>query len=265
MEKQNIAPSSNDDYENAAFLNTSYLKNADSETTRRRNYIYLTLFNLFIFTLSMLSLICAVMSQKDNSSHSAAKLMDQFDIFSPAMHEVEYSHVKYELPKPLNSSKYVGTTEEVEMAWMDIAYLPDQMVSKSDFHKLRKPTDAMQVTDPSTGETGYRVGIEVFHQLHCLNLLRMSTYPDHYKTISWSDTNDAPEKVREHLDHCIEILRINLMCLSDVNVFTFQPTKEEGKQGMGGYWPDYESEHVCRNFDHIKDWARANAVPDADV
>jgi ABC-type transport system involved in multi-copper enzyme maturation permease subunit len=122
MEKQNIAPSSNDDYENAAFLNTSYLKNADSETTRRRNYIYLTLFNLFIFTLSMLSLICAVMSQKDNSSHSAAKLMDQFDIFSPAMHEVEYSHVKYELPKPLNASKYVGTTEEVEMAWMDIAY-----------------------------------------------------------------------------------------------------------------------------------------------
>lgn len=117
-----MAPSSNDDYENAAFLNTSHLKNADSETTRRRNYIYLTLFNLFIFTLSMLSLICAVMSQKDNSGHSAAKLMDQFDIFSPAMHEVEYSHVKYELPKPLNSSKYVGTTEEVEMAWMDIAY-----------------------------------------------------------------------------------------------------------------------------------------------
>jgi hypothetical protein len=77
--------------------------------------------------------------------------------------------------------------------------VPDQMVSKSDFPKLKKPDDAMQVTDPNTGETGYRVGIEVFHQLHCLNLLRMSTYPDHYKTISWSDTNDAPEKVREHL------------------------------------------------------------------
>jgi hypothetical protein len=137
MEKQNIAPSSNDDYENAAFLNTSYLKNADSETTRRRNYIYLTLFNLFIFTLSMLSLICAVMSQKDNSSHSAAKLMDQFDIFSPAMHEVEYSHVKYELPKPLNSSKYVGTTEEVEMAWMDIAYRKISFTSHPQIARLR--------------------------------------------------------------------------------------------------------------------------------
>ena len=120
MEKRNLAASSNDDYENAAFLNTSYLK--DSDVTWRRNYVYLTLFNLFIFTLSMLSLICAVMSQKDNSGHMAAKLMDQFDIFSPAMHEVEYSHTKYSLPKPLNASKYVGTTEEVENAWMDIAY-----------------------------------------------------------------------------------------------------------------------------------------------
>ena len=120
MEKQTLAASSNDDYENAAFLNSSYLK--ESDNTKRRNYIYLTLFNLFIFTLSILSLICAVMSQKDSSSHSAAKLMDQFDIFSPAMHEVEYSHVKYSLPKPLNVSKYVGTSEDVENAWMDIAY-----------------------------------------------------------------------------------------------------------------------------------------------
>ena len=120
MAKQTRTASSKDGYENAAFLNPSYLK--DSEATRRRNYVYLTLFNLFIFTLSMLSLICAVMSQKDSSGHTAAKLMGQFDIFSPAMHEVDYSHVKYELPKPLNASKYVGTTEEVEMAWMDIAY-----------------------------------------------------------------------------------------------------------------------------------------------
>jgi hypothetical protein len=73
------------------------------------------------------------------------------------------------------------------------------MISKADFPKLQKPADAMQVTDPKTGETGYRVGIEVFHQLHCLNLLRMSTYPEYYTKLWWSDTNDKPEKVRMHL------------------------------------------------------------------
>ena len=77
MEKHNT-DSSSDDYENAALLNSQYTK---KDGDRRRNYVWLTLANLFIFTLSMLSLICTVMSQKDSSGHSAAKLMDQFGIF----------------------------------------------------------------------------------------------------------------------------------------------------------------------------------------
>jgi hypothetical protein len=149
-----------------------------------------------------------------------------------------------------------------------------------DFPKLQKPEDSLKVTNPKTGETGYRVGLEVFHQLHCLNLLRMATYPNYYPKVSWSDMNDKPETVRSHLgtfivyclfasteqqlttnkDHCIEILRMNLMCLSDVNVFTFHDTP-----GRKGAWPDYESHHVCRNFDQIKQWANDNAMPYEDV
>jgi hypothetical protein len=77
--------------------------------------------------------------------------------------------------------------------------VPDQMVSTTSFPKLQKPDTAMRVTNPTTGESGYRVGIEVFHQLHCLNLLRMSTYPEYYTKLWWSDTNDEPGKVRAHL------------------------------------------------------------------
>jgi hypothetical protein len=71
------------DYESSSLLNTHYIK---QDAHRRRNYIYLTLFNLFIFTLSMLSLICAVMSQKDSSGNSAAKLMDEFGITCKSIH-----------------------------------------------------------------------------------------------------------------------------------------------------------------------------------
>jgi hypothetical protein len=38
------------------------------------------------------------------------------------MHEVEYEPVKFQLSNPLNSSKYVGITDDVENAWMDVAY-----------------------------------------------------------------------------------------------------------------------------------------------
>jgi hypothetical protein len=74
------------------------------------------------------------------------------------------------------------------------------LVRVEDFPKLQKPTDSSKVTDPKTGETGYRVGLGVFHQLHCLNLLRMSTYQD-YQTELWAGewTGTKPEDVRAHL------------------------------------------------------------------
>ena len=145
------------------------------------------------------------------------------------------------------------------------------MVSLKDFPTLDKPTDSLKVTDPKTGETGYRVGLEVFHQLHCLNLLRMSTYPNAYNESSWALINRVhigtflfmpPHlvvKANKRIDHCIEVLRVNLMCMADVNVFTFHEMP-----GKEGYWPDYESNHVCRNFDKIKDWAYENAVPEEE-
>jgi hypothetical protein len=46
------------------------------------------------------------------------------------------------------------------------------------------------------------------------------------------------------------------MCLSDINVFTFHEVP-----GRKGAWPQYESQHVCRNFDAIKKWANDHAMP----
>ena len=56
------------------------------------------------------------------------------------------------------------------------------------------------------------------------------------------------------------MLRMNLMCLSDINVFTFREVP-----GKKGAWPDYESHHVCRDFDAIRKWANDNGVPKADA
>lgn len=131
------------------------------------------------------------------------------------MNVVEYKEVDFKLPSPVNSSKYVGVSQDVNKAWLDIAYgtrekrtqlnyitndisVPDQMVTVEDFPKLNKPMDSLKVSDPKTGETGYRVGLEVFHQLQCLNLLRMSTYPEHYTKLQ-SDESSKPEEVRAYL------------------------------------------------------------------
>ncbi|KAF2122313.1 hypothetical protein BDV96DRAFT_640362 [Lophiotrema nucula] len=249
--------SSAGDNEKTSFLHDDSVN--QKESWIRRNMVLLTFFNLFLFMISALTLLCAVFSQSTTSIHSAAKLMDDFSIFSPAKHVVEYHKMKFDLASPLNSSKYVGTTNDVERAWKDIAYLPDQMIRLEDLPQLQKPEDSLKVIDPNTGETGYRVGLEVFHQLQCLDMLRMSTYPN-YSTRLWTEMSNKPEKVRAHLDECVETLRMSLMCHSDVHVFTFRDAPARGAAS-----PDYASHHVCRNFAGIRQWALDNAMPEQSV
>lgn len=81
MEKQSQNEVDYDDFkqedETTSFLNTNHIK----ETTRRKGMTYILLANLFIFTLSLLTLVCAVYSQRSQSVYSAARLMDEFGVF----------------------------------------------------------------------------------------------------------------------------------------------------------------------------------------
>ncbi|KAF1949551.1 hypothetical protein CC80DRAFT_540239 [Byssothecium circinans] len=231
--------------ENMSFLNTHYMK----EKAKRNGMKYLLLANLFVFTMSALTLICAIYMQHSKGTYIAAGLMDEFGVFSPAMNVVEYEQQHFKLASPINASEYVGTNAAVENAWKNIASLPDQMISTDDFPKLQKPADSLKVTDSKTGETGYRVGLEVFHQLQCLNILRLASYPEFASKLKGQDD-------RASLDECIEILRMNLMCQADVSVFTYH-----SMSGKKDAVADYESQHVCRNFDKIKQWANENAMP----
>lgn len=53
------------------------------------------------------------------------------------------------------------------------------------------------------------------------------------------------------------MLRMNLMCQSDVGLITFEMTDE-------GIWPDFSTWHTCRRFDNVLDWAMENAVANDD-
>lgn len=71
------------------------------------------------------------------------------------------------------------------------------MITREELDKLGLSPDAMKIVDPRTGKEGYRVGLEVFHQLHCLDLLRKYSYREHYT--SWGDVADDPDKLRLHM------------------------------------------------------------------
>jgi hypothetical protein len=56
----------------------------------------------------------------------------------------------------------------------------DQVITNEELEIIGMPKDHLRAIHPKTGVEGYRVGLEVFHQLHCVNLLRMVTYKEYY-------------------------------------------------------------------------------------
>ena len=70
-------------------------------------------------------------------------------------------------------------------------------MSTADINKLGMPTTHLKVDHPVTGEEGFRVGMEVFHQLHCINLLRRVTYKEYYEPLG-GEFGKGPEALQRH-------------------------------------------------------------------
>ncbi|KAM0541233.1 hypothetical protein ACHAPJ_013321 [Fusarium lateritium] len=178
---------------------------------------------------------------------------------APAESVADFQTVRYNITPALDLTEFVGYGPEVDQAWNHITYdVGDQMISRVELDRLGLDATSLTVKDPKTGHVGYRVGIQVFHQLHCLNLLRQETYKEYYSRMG-GDIDVEPEDLRGHLNHCIEILRTALMCQSDTGVFTFKYY-----EGFDGHWPDFSTLHTCRNFNAIREWAFQHAVAFGD-
>lgn len=110
--------------------------------------------------------------------------------------------------------------------------------------------------EADNGGGGYMASLEMFHQLHCLNFLRKWTYMEYYQGIDdfWKEENKF--HLREHTDHCIDMLRQVLMCQSDTGLVVFHWTKKVGSPS-----PYFSTSHRCRDPEQVLQWAHAIAKP----
>jgi len=82
MEKQTQNENEYDDFSSRGDETTGFLSQSHvTETARRKGMTYMLLGNLFVFIMSTLTLICAVYSQRSQSTYSAARLMDEFGVY----------------------------------------------------------------------------------------------------------------------------------------------------------------------------------------
>ncbi|CAJ2509895.1 Uu.00g057950.m01.CDS01 [Anthostomella pinea] len=203
--------------------------------------------SLTLFALSF----CANTAKMSDSAYT-----QRYSAWSPAASAVKYETQHFDLPA-VAEGPFMGKGDDVDAKWDYISDIGDTMISREEMLNLGlNPDISLAITDPE-GKPGYRVAVEVFHQLHCLNLLRQNLYKDYYAPMG-GDTAAPHHDLEGHLDHCIEALRQFVMCQGDVGVFSFNYPF-----GDGDPWPDYSTPHTCRNFESIRQWAVDHTIPQA--
>ncbi|KAH8669042.1 hypothetical protein BX600DRAFT_511086 [Xylariales sp. PMI_506] len=140
---------------------------------------------------------------------------------------------------------------EVDLAW-DNLYRENaiNLITEQEADQL-SPQTMRAPNDPDH----FVMGLSVFHQLHCLNLIRKSLYPEYYHNAS-SHGSDDVHHMEDHRSHCIELLRQVLVCASDTSVVTWRWVDE-----MDAALPLIYNEHTCRDFDQIREWAVEHRAP----
>ncbi|KAL9612137.1 MAG: hypothetical protein Q9167_003253 [Letrouitia subvulpina] len=205
--------------------------------------------SVIILILLAIGLIIAVLTHKPTD----LQCTKQLSMYSPAIEAVEYIDIDFD--DDFNSTNIFRgpPTPEREDAWFNMTYKHGVEVPMNQLAGLnRSEADHLKHVPEDVG-TGYAGILEVFHQLHCLNMIRMYTWwlVDKYPGIP-DGLSDNPLKNRMHVDHCIESLRIALQCWGDVTPLLIR------LGGPAGAKADFNTHHKCRNFDKIEEWIDNN-------
>ncbi|KIM98388.1 hypothetical protein OIDMADRAFT_167208 [Oidiodendron maius Zn] len=145
-------------------------------------------------------------------------------------------------------------SREVDEAWNALGLdLPPMLLTSEEAVKSGVSLDRVRVEEKDGGP-GYPVIVEGFHNIHCLNLLRQALYFNADKYHDWKEgawSNDE-ETLQKHIGHCVDMLRIVLMCTADTGVHPFVWAKNSNNGSIPPHvFPDFQRSHKCKNFDTI--------------
>ncbi|KAI1197114.1 hypothetical protein F5X97DRAFT_344061 [Nemania serpens] len=222
------------------------------------SYRRLTAFLSGAIVLLTTGLVVLLLTRKPTDAQCGAQL----SIWSPANEVIEY-----QLLEPNNSfaheSPYRGPpTPELESAWTKLWLHGSIRFPEDKLHLINRTVDLgnnRTLKSWHDGKGGYHGQLEVHHQLHCLNLIRQYTWRDWYRRhpeiVRMSgDMLSSDIESRMHTDHCIEALRLALMCHGDTtpSIGILDPKAPRGQMA------DFSPLLKCRDFDKIQEWSVEN-------
>lgn len=145
----------------------------------------------------------------------------------------------------------------VDAAWEELEAIRVFPITESQLRKLGKDPEVSVRFPPEygLGEDAYMAQLDMFHQIHCLSLLRMQAWKDFDHEATLRRTPYRPMHWA-HLSHCIDTLMKNLMCTASLDIVTFVWLELQEAP-----WPDFNVAHKCRSYDDVRKWQEEHAVP----
>ncbi|KAH8602871.1 hypothetical protein B0O99DRAFT_560560, partial [Bisporella sp. PMI_857] len=215
--------------------------------------IYATIFNLIILTFSLLLV---------HSSHQHAgmnSLLKATSFYSPILDRLEIKASVKQMNATLFPSSHPSIARqkpnpEADVIWREFELTRAIIISGEDVRRLGKdPETAAKFEDAywHFGDDAYIGQLDVFHQLHCLNVLRKLLYPAYYN----NTPQRHPELYYAHYDHCVDVLYQNIICTTntDLNTMNWMETQHHP-------FPDFSINHQCRDFGALVAWRKENSV-----
>ena len=169
---------------------------------------------------------------------------------------------------------------EVDAAWDLISAESSSIVTISRAEALALGRDPEIIVkspeDWGMGDNAYPAQIDVFHEIHCLDILRkemvstnldlcelmkkltdLAQYWDYYFRPEYGNPEDAHYLHVRHKRHCLRIVLRTIMCNVDVDIVTHNWYR-------GTYRPiaDFENPRTCWNFEGLLQWSQDHAVRD---
>ncbi|KAF5622329.1 hypothetical protein F52700_10592 [Fusarium sp. NRRL 52700] len=183
----------------------------------------------------------------------AAPVLDSINF---KMRPIETEGGLFEAKNPSKWRNSLKPDPEVDEAWEDLEIIRVFPITEAEVRRLGKDPELL-VKFPQEyglGDNAYMAQIDMFHQIHCLNLLR------HLAWAEYNRNGTAKKPFSDlhwiHVSHCTDILMQNLMCNGNLDIITFNWVETQSNP-----FPDFAVNHQCRDFDAIYEWQDKHSVP----
>ncbi|MCJ1308697.1 hypothetical protein MMC25_002351 [Agyrium rufum] len=257
--KEDLAPrfSDSEKAENEGFDMSYNLK-----PTRHSRLPHFTANTAGIVTVMLiygLSMYAAVLGTRTvQSRDDDGNLYRKTSAYSPVMDKIHIPLINKKIdaslfPEPGNPEHIyrMRPSPEVDAAWERISHIGMHALTRQEVEDIGKNATECAKTMPDWGygPDTFMGEVDVFHQLHCLDALRRTNVLnyDYYWGKNWG--YEPPVMFESHVDHCIDILRQNIMCNADMDMLTYN-----WRHTQHNPFPDVGANKVCRDFDALLRW-----------